>query len=258
MFSLKDKVTVITGGGSGIGLATAKRFAEAGAIVVIANRSDSSALARSFGGRYVRTDVSKEDQVKALMDGVAKEHGRIDVLVNSAAVLLANMILETSAETASTLLAVNTLGVLYAIQHATPHMKNGGSIVNVSSLGGFVGFPGQGLYSATKAAVTNLTKSAAVELAPLRIRVNCVCPGTIDTPMMSYPGWESEVAFVGTATAIGRVGKPEEIAAAIHFLAADDCSYITGESIIIDGGLYGCYPLSLVETVVAAKTGKQS
>lgn len=254
MFSLRNKVSVITGGGSGIGLATARRFAEAGATVVIATRSDSSEVARSLGASWVGTDVSNEDQVKALMEEVSRRHGRLDVVVNNAGAFQAGAIVDANTEAFRMQLSVNLLGVLYGIRHAVPHIKNGGSIINVASVAGLVGLPTYGAYSASKAAVINLTKTAAVELAPSRIRVNCVCPGTIDTPMARQPGAEAEIAFIDTAAALGRMGKPEEVAALIHFLAADDCAYITGESIVVDGGLYGCFSIPLLETVIAAKT----
>lgn len=254
MFSLQGKVAVVTGGGSGIGLATARRFVEAGAAVVIANRSDSSEIARSMGATYLRADVAKEKDVKALMEAVAERHGRIDVLVNNAGTFRAGSIVDPGTEIYDLQFAVNTYGVLYGIRHAVPHMTGGGSVINVSSIAGLVGLPTYGAYSASKAAVINLTKTAAVELASRRIRVNCVCPGTIDTPMAQYPGAEAEVIVIETAAPLGRLGRPEEVAALIHFLASDDCSYITGESVVVDGGLNGCYSIPLLETIVAART----
>jgi 3alpha(or 20beta)-hydroxysteroid dehydrogenase len=254
MFNLAGKIALITGGGSGIGLATAQRLAAAGARVVIANRSDASAQAAQFGGEYLPVDVAEEEQVSALVGMVAKRHGRIDILVNSAGVIDDQVPLtELSAAGMRRHFEVNTLGVWATMHHAAPHMK-GGSIVNVSSIAGLLGVASYGAYSASKAAVVSLTQTGAVELADRGIRVNCICPGSIDTPMLRrQENAAEEIAFIETAAVAGRVGKPEEVAALIHFLAADDCSYLTGQVIAIDGGVVGLHSHKLVETVLAAR-----
>jgi 3alpha(or 20beta)-hydroxysteroid dehydrogenase len=236
-FSLKDKVAVITGGGSGIGLATARRFVRAGAKVVIANRRDSAALADSFGAAYVQTDVAKEDEVRQLMESTVSLHGQIDVLVNNAGFgQVGPTALELTDQTLNQHLQTNLFGVMYGVKHAGPHMPSGSSIINVASLAGLAGVPTYGAYVASKFAVIGLTKTAAIELAPQGIRVNCVCPGTIDTPINQAGGAEAELEVVKTLAPLGRIGQPEEVAALIHFLAASDCAYVTGESIVIDGG----------------------
>lgn len=258
MFSLAGKVAVVTGGGSGIGLATARRFVQAGSTVVIANRSESGELAKSFGASFVPTDVSQESQVQALMDQVAGRHGRIDIVINSAGVAdPMNVIGQLSAEEFRRCLEVNLMGVFFSTKHAAPHMTAGGAIVNVSSLAALVGSPSYGAYAASKAAVVSLTRTAAAELAPSGIRVNCVCPGSIDTPMLQHQaGAEAEIAVVTTAAPLGRIGTAEEVAALIHFLSADDCAYITGQTIAVDGGMNGCCSLQLLETVVTAKLSR--
>ena len=156
MFSLEGKTAIVTGGASGFGLSTVKRFAKAGATVVIADITDSSDLATEVGGLYVKTDVTNEDQMKALMD---------------------------------------------------------------------------------KAAVIGVTKTAALEFADRNIRVNCICPGTFDTPMAHEEDFETEMAIAPLMMPLGRLGRPEEVAALHHFLAADDCAFISGQAICIDGGM---------------------
>ena len=254
MFSLEGKIAIVTGGGSGIGLATARRFASAGAKVVIANRSDAGALAEGFGAAYLPVDVAEESQVKALVAEVIRRHGRIDILVNSAG-LIDDMlpILEVSAEAMRRHFEVNSMGVWATMRHAAPHMA-GGSIINVSSVAALLGVATYAAYSASKAAVVSLTQTAAVELADKGIRVNCVCPGSIDTPMLrQQANADIEIGFIEKAAAAGRIGQPEEVAALIHFLAADDCRYITGQAIMIDGGLLNIHAHALIETVIAAR-----
>jgi 3alpha(or 20beta)-hydroxysteroid dehydrogenase len=254
MFSLKSKIAIVTGGGSGIGLATARRFATAGAKVVIANRSDAGALAEGFGAAYLPVDVAEESQVKALVAEVIRRHGRIDILVNSAG-LIDDMlpIAEMSAQAMRRHFDVNSMGVWSTMHHAAPHMA-GGSIINVSSVAALLGVATYAAYSASKAAVVSLTQTAAVELADKGIRVNCVCPGSIDTPMLrQQANADIEIGFIEKAAAAGRIGQPEEVAALIHFLAADDCRYITGQAIMIDGGLLNIHAHALVDTVIAAR-----
>jgi len=255
MFSLADKVALITGAGSGIGLATAQRFSAAGARVVIANRSNSADVASQFGGEYVPVDVSNEAQVKALVERVVERCGRIDVLVNAAGVITDLLsITELEASSMRTHFNVNTMGIWATIHHAAPHME-GGSIINVASAAALVGLPTYAAYSASKAAVVSLTQTAAADLAHRRIRVNCVCPGSIDTPMLrQQENADTEISLIETASASARVGQPEEVAALIHFLAADDYRYINGQAIVIDGGVVGIYSNALIETILAAKS----
>lgn len=252
-FSLHDKVAVVTGGGSGIGLATARRFAAAGAKVVIGNRSDDSSVAEGFGATYVRTDVVREEDIAHLMKWTVDHHGKIDVLVNNAGFgQVGPTVSEWTKEDLNAHLQPNVLGVAYGMKHAVPHMHRGGSIINVSSLGGLMGLPGYGAYVASKFAVIGLTKTAAIELGPQGIRVNCICPGTIDTPMNQRGGADAELEAVKIAAPLGRIGKPEEVAALMHFLAADDCGYVSGEAITIDGGWLAGPSIALFERLVSS------
>jgi 3alpha(or 20beta)-hydroxysteroid dehydrogenase len=248
LFSLDQKVAVVTGGGSGIGLATAKRFVAAGATVVIATRSDNAALARSFGAAYVRADVRREDDVRALIETTVDRHGKIDVLVNNAGyAAVGATVTDLTQQTLLEHLVPNVLGVAYGMKYASQYMKSGSSIINVASLAAVIGFPAYGAYAASKFAVVGLTKTAAIELAPRGIRVNCVCPGTIDTPINQQAGADAELEVVKTVAPLGRIGKPEEVAALMHALAAEDCGYLTGEAVAIDGGWLAGPSIALFE-----------
>jgi len=249
MFSLKAKVAVVTGGASGIGLATAKRFAGAGARVVIADRNDASAIAQEINGLFVRTDVTQEEQVKALMDKAAETYGRIDIVINNAGGgegSGTNFIPFLPAKDYETSFRVNSMGVIFGIKHAADHMANGGSIVNTASVAGYQGVATYSPYVASKAAVIAITKTAALELAPRNIRVNCVCPGTVDTPMAYGEGGQSELKLAKLMMPLGRLCQPEEVAALFHFLCADDCSFISGQAICIDGGMTAGLSMGLV------------
>lgn len=248
---LQDKVAVITGGNSGIGRATAILFAKEGAKVVIGARNPESGrevvdLIKKAGGKaaFVKTDVAKESEVKNLVDFAARLYGRIDIMHNNAGVELAKPVTETTSEELEGVLSVNLKGTFYGCKHVIPHMlKNGGgSIINTASVAGIVGSPNLAAYSASKGAVVLLTKEVALDYAKKGIRVNCVCPGAIDTPMIkrfveNAPNPEQVRKNLGEMHPIGRMGKPEEIANAVLFLAGDESSFITGHALIVDGGL---------------------
>lgn len=249
MFSLEGKIAVVTGAASGIGLATVKRFAEAGAKVVIADITESSDLAREIGGLFIKTDVTQEDQVKALMDTTAKTYGRIDIVINNAGGGEGsgpNFIPYLPAEDFEAGYKLNLMGVVFGIKHAADHMTGGGSIVNTSSVAGYQGAPTYAPYVASKAAVIGVTRTAAIELAARNIRVNCVCPGTVDTPMAYGDEANAELKIATMMMPLGRLCKPEEVAALFHFLVADDCSFISGQAICIDGGMTAGISMGLV------------
>jgi 3alpha(or 20beta)-hydroxysteroid dehydrogenase len=234
-FSLEGKVAVITGAAGGIGGATARRFAAAGARVVLGDVTDTSALAEDLGGVFVHADVSDEAQVKALMDAASDLHGRIDIAINNAGMPAGGApISDLGADVFLRGYETNALGVMYGIKHAVPHMREGGSIVNTASLAGLQGMYGSGPYVASKFAVVGITKTAALELASRGIRVNCVCPGNIATAMGAPTAF---AAVTDAMTPLGRPGRPEEIAAVFHFLASEEASYITGQAISVDGGM---------------------
>jgi NAD(P)-dependent dehydrogenase (short-subunit alcohol dehydrogenase family) len=237
MFSMQDKVAVVTGGTSGIGEAVCRRFAASGAIVVIAGRRDGSELAEELGGLYVRADVAEESQVKALMAAAAGLRGHIDVCVNNAGAMGEGEIVDTTVELMDRMYRVNTLGVFLCMKHAVGYMRAGGAIVNTASIASVIGAPGIAAYAASKTAVLGLTRVAAMEFGPRGIRVNCICPATVKTPMWAAQDNAADEAAVSALTApLGRCIEPDEAAALIHFLAADDCQMVSGQEIIIDGG----------------------
>jgi 3alpha(or 20beta)-hydroxysteroid dehydrogenase len=251
MFSLEEKVAVVTGGASGIGEATAHRFARAGAKVVIGDIADASTVAKEVGGLAVPTDVSREEEVANLLESALREFGRLDVVVNNAGVGAGGFLNTLTEEELDKVLNVNLKGVVWGIKHAAPRIADGGSIMNTASLAGPMGAPSYGAYAASKAAVVGITKTAALELAPRRIRVNCVCPGTIDTPMMAEGADEDvEYQLAGLLHALGRMGRPEEVAALFHFLASDESAFITGQAIAIDGGMGTGPNLGVIGTLV--------
>jgi NAD(P)-dependent dehydrogenase (short-subunit alcohol dehydrogenase family) len=235
MFSLSGLNALITGGTSGIGLATARRFAAADAKVVILGRRDAEKLAQEFGGIFLGVDVTDEDQLRACFEEAQAQIGKLDIVMNNAGIDNAGpTIAEQSVDEFQRILDVNLKAVYNVLRIAPLHMNDGGSIINTSSDASSVNYPGYGQYSATKAAVCSLTRIASLELVSRGIRVNAICPGSVWSEML--PRDHPEVAITEALTPMGRVGEPEEIAALCHFLAAPDCGYLTGQSIYVDGG----------------------
>ncbi len=232
MFDVMGKTVVVTGGASGIGAATVRRLREAGAEVWVADIAgdiDSGAL-------YRRTDVSRPEEVTALCEHVLKHSGKLDVMINNAAIASGHLLADADPARSERLWRVNQLGVQMGIKEAAARMRPGGAIINISSITAVRGFAGWGEYSATKGAIIALTQTAAVEYAPAGIRVNCICPGIIETPLAMNEAPDMVGKNTSVFALLGRLGKPEELAAAIHFLASDDASYITGQTLLVDGG----------------------
>jgi NAD(P)-dependent dehydrogenase (short-subunit alcohol dehydrogenase family) len=251
MGRVEGKVAVVTGGASGIGRVTAGALAAEGARVGIADLDEAggravAAAIRDAGGDafFRRTDVRSLADLEAVLDEAAGRHGRLDVLVNNAAVAIPGSAGEMAEDDWARTLDVNLTGVWRGMRAAIPRMlaQGGGSIVNLSSVQGHVGFVGWAAYAAAKGGVDALTRQAAVEYAAGGIRVNAVVPGTIATEMNEKIMRESadgDAVLAGWLAMhpIGRIGQPAEVAAAIVFLASDDASLITGESLRVDGGL---------------------
>lgn len=257
MFSLEGKVAVVTGAGSGLGLATAKRFKEAGALVTMADIDEKTdETARQAGCHFIKTDVSKEEDVKALMESTAEHFGKkIDIIVNNAGIICPEeLLVNADKDTYEKLFSVNVMGVVFGIKHGQQHMNDGGAILNTASNSANGDYAGYGPYIMSKISVVGITKVAAIELAPRNIRVNCICPNTIDTPMAYVDGCETELMAMKVQTPLARMCKPEEAAALYHFLASDDCQYITGEDIYIDGGLKAGPANQMIDAILSSIT----
>jgi 3-oxoacyl-[acyl-carrier protein] reductase len=243
MAQLDGKVAIVTGGSRGIGAATARRLAADGARVVV-NYAQSATAAEAVvreieaaGGEAiaVQADVSDRAEVERLVATTVERYGGLDILVNNAAVLTPAPLAEITAEQVERQFGVNVRGALYATQAAVAAFRNGGRVVNVSSVAGEAPSPGFAVYSATKAALDAITRSLAAELAP-RVRVNAVSPGPTETDMFdSVRSPEFEANALGR-TPLGRIGRPDDIADVIAFLTSDDAGWITGQVITASGG----------------------
>ena len=247
---LHNKTAIVTGGGAGIGEAIALLIAEEGGRVLVADVDEAGgehtvAAIRDAGGEavFVRCDVSREEEVRAMTDAAARELGGVDVLVNNAAVFVLKGV-EATPEEWHRSLSVNVVGNSLCTRYAVEEMKKrgGGAIVNLSSISAFIAQPQFVTYSATKAAILQMTRNLALDLAPFNIRVNAVCPGTILTQAsrnhmervgQSFDEWNAEQS---SRQLLGRVGDPREVAYPVVFLASDEASFITGTHLMVDGG----------------------
>lgn len=252
MGKLDGKVALVTGGSGGIGSATLRRFVKEGAAVVCAdiNEEGGQALVEELeraGGqaRFTRCDVTRLEEVTAAIDGAVSEFGRIDILFNNAATSTGGYVADLDPDGWDHSLRVMLTAAMYGMKAAIPHMlkQGGGSIISTSSIYGHVSSAGNAPYATAKAGLINLTRTAAIEYGRRGIRVNAVCPGAVDTPMLDAVvglGLKSREA-IAEMHALGRTIRPEEVANLVFFLASDESSGITGQAIIIDGGLLaGC------------------
>jgi NAD(P)-dependent dehydrogenase (short-subunit alcohol dehydrogenase family) len=250
MGRLDNKVAVITGAASGIGLATAVRFAGEGAAVVIGdlNLEGGAAAVRQCkenGGRAVfqKCNVQTESEIKALIDRAVAEYGKLDIIFNNAGLGGAvGTIEETSVENWDKTQTILLRAVFIGMKYAVPAMRKGGggSIISTASVAGLRGGAGPHAYSAAKAAVINLTRSVALEVGEHKIRVNCICPGGISTPLLYnwFPGGQQTTEMVlSQIQPIKRAGQPDDIANMALFLASDESQWVTGTAMVVDGGL---------------------
>jgi NAD(P)-dependent dehydrogenase (short-subunit alcohol dehydrogenase family) len=252
MSTLSGKVAVVTGGTSGIGKATAIAFAQAGAKVVIAGRRQLEGEAtvdeiQRAGGDaiFVKTDVSDEAQVKALVEKAIASYGRLDIAFNNAGIEgeFGIPTAEQTAEHYQQVFDINVKGVLLSMKHEISAMlaNGGGAIVNMASVASTVGVPGVGIYAASKHAVLGLTRSAALEYAQQGVRINAISPGGVETEMMQRTAGQSSEessgrTFFKNLHPIGRFAAPEEIAATVVFLASPGAAFVTGANLLADGG----------------------
>lgn len=235
---LKDRIAIVTGGGIGIGRAIAIEFAREGAKVVVSDVDETTGEATTqdivtAGGdaRFVRCDVAKEDEVRALVEATERAYGGVDIMVNNAGI--------ARPEDWEATMAVNLDGVYYGVKHTAERMaaRGRGVIINLASVLGLVGLGMAGAYTVSKHAVIGLTKEWAIRYAQRGVRVVAICPGFIETKM-NQPILDSPelTAWINQQTPMGRMGKPEEVAKVAAFLASDDASYVTGAFYTVDGG----------------------
>lgn len=253
---LEGRVALVTGGARGIGAATARALAAAGAKVLISDLNDGTETAEAVGGAYVRHDVTSEDDWIATVAFAKTSFGGLDILINNAGIFWQRPIAQTTLEAFRTMQQVNVEGVFLGLKHAIPALSErahlwdgGGAIVNLSSVAGLVGSPNTLAYNASKGAVRLMTKAAALECAQggIKVRVNSVHPGIIDTPMMAGAA-ESIMAATGQGNnsvrerfakfhPMGRMGRDIDIANAIKFLVSDAAAFMTGSELVVDGGM---------------------
>ena len=238
-----DKVCLVTGGGSGIGRAACERFGAEGGRVVVVDLHEEAAKEtadkiKCGGGDAiaVRADVGSSANIQAAIKAAADAWGRLDVIVNDAAMMTFTPLLDTSEDKFEQVLAVNLLSVFRFCKYGVPHMQEGGAIVNISSVHAHQTTANVVPYATSKGGMEALTRGLSIELAPRKIRINCVAPGAVDTPML----WNNPNVKSGSEKITGAVGKPEDIAAAICFVAAPEAAFVTGTTLVVDGGRLAC------------------
>ena len=245
MGKLNGKIALITGGSSGIGLATAKRFVGEGAYVFITGRREAElgVAARDIGKniKALRGDVSKLDDLDRIFSAIKNDKGRLDIVFANAGVANEVALGEITEELYDSIFDINVKGMLFTVQKALPLLPDGAAIILTSSIVGSKGLGANSVYAATKVVARSFARTWTTDLKPRRIRVNAISPGAIDTPRLngllaSSSAGQQRRKMIDALTPLGRLGRPDEIAGAAVFLASDDASYITGIELFVDGG----------------------
>ncbi len=244
MSNLTGKVAVVTGGNSGIGYASAEKFKEQGAEVIIAGRSEEKVqqAASELGVTGFVADVNDLGAIDNLVSQVKDQFGKVDVLFVNAGVFMPAPVGQVSEDMFDTQMGINFKGAVFTIEKFLPIINDGASIINLSSVNAYTGMPNTAIYGASKAAMNSYTRTAATELAPRKIRVNAVNPGPVNTPIFGKVGMPEEqlngfAAAMQNRIPLKRFGEPQDIAKLVAFLASDDASFITGAEYNIDGGI---------------------
>jgi NAD(P)-dependent dehydrogenase (short-subunit alcohol dehydrogenase family) len=235
-FDVRGKRIVVTGGASGIGEAISRRLARVGATVFVIDRNSPDSALLEMGVTYLKGSVDDDAQMRRVYSSLFADGGPMDGLVSNAGIAGMHPIDELDGQRAKRYFEVNALGALYAVRAAVDYMRSGGSIVTVGALSGEKGTPGYTEYAMSKAAITSLTRSAAVELGPRGIRANCVIPGGIMTPLSGEVNGDTLNRLMRMLTPVGRIGEPDDVAGVVHFLISDEARYLTGQGIYVDGG----------------------
>lgn len=258
MTTLYGKAAIVTGAAQGIGKGIAAALANAGAAVTVADVNDAPGAAavaeiaaRGARGLFVHADVTHEEEVRSLIDATVAAFGRLDIVVNNAGVVAVQTVEESSVEDWDRVMAVNVRSIFLTTKHALPHLRavGGGAILNIASVSSFVAQQGTPAYCASKGAVLMLTKALALDYGREHIRVNCLCPGITDTPMLRYHARHADDPDAHLRQRLQRVPTgemlfPEDMGRAAVFLCSDDALGITGTSLVVDGGYIACAEFS--------------